>query len=632
MNTNDTLIDNRVSVLYQNIEERMTSEEMARIKQAFLFAREAHKTQFRKSGEPFIVHPIAVARIVGEELLLGSNSIIAALLHDVVEDTPYEVIDIKEQFGEDVAFLVKAVTKEKKENYEMSKQLDNFRQMLDSVQYDIRAILVKLADRLHNMRTLNSMHANKQMRIAGETDYFYAPLANKLGLYYIKGELQNLSLQYRCPHEFDELKKFLKEEEENNRSRLEVFTSKISELLEKNGIHVRIKVIYRTPYSLWFRMKKFGMDVKHVDNKCAIWVIYPNDDMVTEKNKTLQIYSILTDVIKEKPNSIFNYIDSPKENGYQSFHVKLLNEQSGWEDIHISSERMIRNSRLGCIAERTDQNIDNWINKFRSVLKDVAYHIQEGSFIENVVSYFYNDDIRVFTPKGNAIILPQRATALDFAYEIHSSIGDHAQYARINGKLCSIKTVLRRGDCVEIGVSEDISPRADWLNHVLTYRAKRHLQARIRKIKTIPYSRCLHCLPLPGDEVIGFRTDEKNIAIHKRNCSDAILLASREGDSIVDVNFKEDMSILYPVSIQIKAVDRYHLLRDLTDCIIEKLKLSMSDLVMATVDEIVDCTIHFAVHSASELQDVITSMYHVKGVDEVRKLDVTIPIVNRPQI
>ena len=622
MNAFDLLIDNRVSVLYQGIKNRMTPEEMERIREAFLFAREAHKMQFRKTDEPFIVHPIAVARIIGEELLLGCNSIIAALLHDVVEDTPYEVVDIRERFGDDVAFLVKAVTKEKKENYEMSKQLDNFKQMLDSVQYDIRAILIKLADRLHNMRTLNSMHANKQMRIAGETDYFYAPLANKLGLYNIKGELQNLSLQYRCPQEYEELDKFLKEEEENNRGRLETFTDKIRELLEKNGIPVRIEVRYRTPYSLWFRMKKFGMDIKHVDNKCAIWVIYPNDDRFTEKNRTLQIYSILTDVIKEKPNSIFNYIDSPKENGYQSFHVKLLNEQSGWEDIHISSERMIRNSRLGCVAERTDQNIDNWINKFRSVLKEVAYHIQEGSFIENVVSYFYNDDIRVFTPKGDAIILPQRATALDFAYEIHSSIGDHAQYARINGKLCSIKTVLRRGDCVEIGVNENIFPRPEWLNHVLTYRAKRHLQARIRKLKTIPYKRCTHCLPLPGDELIGFRTDEKNITIHKRNCSEAILLASRAGDSIVSVNFKEDISILYPVSIRIKAVDRYHLLRDLTDCIIEKLKLSMSDLTMTSVDEIVDCTIHFAVHSARELQDVITSIYNVKGVDEVRKLEV----------
>ena len=615
------LIDEQVSAFFQNLEKRMKREEMIRIKDAFEFAREAHNTQTRNSGEPFIIHPIAVARIVGEELPLGCNTIIASFLHDVVEDTKVEVKDIRERFGDDVAFLVKAVTKVKKDNYEMSKQLDNFKQMLDSVQYDIRTILIKLADRLHNMRTLKDMPKTKQLRICGETNYFYAPLANKLGLYDIKGELQNLSLQYRCPLEYEELKQFLKEEEINNRSQLNVFTNKIQNLLSEKGIHVRIEVQYRTPYSLWFRMKKFGMDYKHVDNKCTVWVIFPNDDKESEKTKTLQIYSILTDVLKEKPNSIYNYIDSPKENGYQGFHIKLMNEQSGWEDVHISSERMIHNSRLGCVAERTDQNIDNWINKFRSVIKDIAFHIQEGSFIEDIVSYFYVDDIQVFTPRGDAIILPQRAIALDFAYEIHSEIGDEAQCARINGKLCSIKTVLHRGDRVEIGRKKNIVPKPEWLEQLQTLKAKHHIQQRLRKVKTIPYIRCSHCLPLPGDELIGFRISDKNIMIHKRNCSEAILLATREGDTIVDVDFKEDMDIIYHVEIQIKAIDRFHLFLDLTYCISEKLKLSMSALKITTVDEIVDCTILFDVHSARELQEGIASIYNVEGVDEVRRLD-----------
>jgi len=617
----DTIIDQRVEAFYNMIAHRISPEDMARIKDAYLFTCEAHKGQFRKDGKPFITHPLEVACIIGGELELGYKSIIAALLHDVVEDTPYEVEDIQARFGEDVAFLVKAVTKEKKANYEMSKQLDNFKQMLDSVQYDIRAILIKLADRLHNMRTLSSLHPKKQMKIAGEADYFYAPLANKLGLYYIKGELQNLSLQYRCPKEFEELNRLLQEEEEKNRSQMADFTNKIQALLEKNAIPVRIVVQYRTPYSLWFRMKKLGMDFKNVDSKCTIWIIYSNNDGVSEKDLTLRIYSILTDVIKEKPNSIFNYIDSPKENGYQSFHVKLLNEQSGWEDVHISSERMIRNSRLGCVAERTEQNIENWINKFRKVLEEISAHIQEGSFIENVVSNFYSDDIRVFTPKGASIILPQRATAIDFAYEIHSSIGNHAQYARINGKLCSMKTVLRRGDCVEIGVNKAMTPKPDWLNHIRTFKAKKQLEARFKRMEVSPYTRCMQCLPLPGDELIGFREGEKKITIHKRNCSEASLLATQVGDSIVDVNFEVDKKVLYPVGIQIKAIDRFHLLRDLTDFITEKQKLSISDLSTKTVDEIVDCTIHFGVHSAGELQEIITAIYKVEGVDEVRKLD-----------
>ncbi len=619
MDAFDKQIRKQVSSLFKSIESRMTPEEMKRIKTAYRFARMAHKTQFRQAGGPYIIHPVAVARIIGEELQLGANSIIAAFLHDVVEDTPYTVEDIRKRFGDDVAFLVRVVTKEKKEHYEMSKQLDNFKQMLDSVQYDIRAILIKLADRLHNMRTLDSMHANKQMKIAGETDYFYAPLANRLGLYDIKTELQNLSLRYRCPQEYAVLEEALKREDEENCEQLKSFTDRIHKLLLEKGISARLEVNYRTPYSLWLRMKKFGMDFKHLDSKRAIWVIFPGETSLSEKNRCLHIYSVLTDVFKEKPHSISNYVDSPKENGYQSFHLKLLNEQGGWEEIHLSSERMVRNSKLGCVADRTDSNIDNWIHKFRSVLKDIAFHIQEGSFIENVVSNFYNDDIRVFTPKGHGIILPQRATALDFAYAIHSSIGNHAQYARINGKLCSVKTVLKRGDCIEIGVNKNTFPQPDWLNHVLTYTAKHHLQSQLRKVKIIPYQRCPHCHPLPGDELIGFQSDDKKIIIHKRNCYEAISLASRAGDTIVDINFKEDVDILYPVRVNVKAVDRYHLLRDLIDCITEKLKLSIAGLTTITVDEIVDCTINFSVHSARELQDVVSYLYVVKGVDEVRR-------------
>lgn len=621
MDTHDKFIKQQITALFKAIEHRITPEDMKRVKAAYRFAHKAHKGQKRNDKKPYITHPIAVARIVGEELQLGANSIIAAFLHDVVEDTPYEVEDIRKRFGDDVAFLVRVVTKEKKDKYEMSKQLDNFKQMLDSVHYDIRAILIKLADRLHNMRTLNSMHSNKQMKIAGETDYFYAPLANRLGLYEIKTELQNLSLRYRCPQEYTALEKALEKEKKSNRKPLDTFTRKISKLLSEQGISARLEVKYRTPYSLWFRMKKLGMDFKHLDNKRAVWIVFSDDAPLSEKDMCLRIYSLLTDVFQEKPASISNYINSPKENGYQSFHVKLLCRQGGWEEVHISSERMVRNSKLGCVADRTDSNIDNWINKFKSVLQDIAYHSQERSFLESIKTYFYNDDILVFTPKGHGIILPQHATALDFAFEIHSSIGKHAQYARINGKLCSIKTVLRRGDCVEIGKNDDIFPKSDWLEHVLTYKAQRNLESYLRKIKTIPYIRCPECHPLPGDELIGFRSGDEKTMIHKRNCYKAISLASRAGDTIVSVSFEEDMDILYPVCISIKAVDRYHLLRDLVDGITERLKLSISGLTIKTVDEIVDCTIHFSVHSARELQEVLSYFYTVEGVDEVRKLE-----------
>ncbi|MFR8354873.1 MAG: TGS domain-containing protein [Parabacteroides sp.] len=280
---------------------------------------------------------------------------------------------------------------------------------------------------------------------------------------------------------------------------------------------------------------------------------------------------------------------------------------------------MVRNSRLGCVSDRTEKNIDNWIEKFKAVLQDIAYHSQENSFMESVVTSFYNDDIMVFTPQGRPIILPQKATALDFAFEIHSRIGEHAQYARVNGKLCSIKTVLHRGDCVEIGVNEHINPRPDWINHVLTYKAKRHLRSFLFRMKKIPYKRCPYCHPLPGDEVIGFTETDKCVTIHKRDCSSAICLASQKGDSIVSVNFEEDKDILYPVSISIKAVDRYHLLSDLIDSITNRLKLPIVNLTTVTVDEIVDCTIDFSVHSVEELQDVMAHVNTITGVDEVQR-------------
>lgn len=615
----DQHIQQQVTTLFQAMEQRVTPEEMGRIETAYALADEAHKSQKRKTGEPYIIHPIAVAYIVGKELMLGANPVIAAFLHDVVEDTPYTIEDIEERFGEDVAFLVRVVTKRKKEHYEMSKQLDNFKQMLDSVHYDIRAILIKLSDRLHNMRTLESMRPDKQMKIAGETDYFYAPLANRLGLYDIKTELENLSLRYRCPREYAMLAELLEKDEADNRGRLDYFTDRISRLLSDNGIRARLEVMYREPYSIWRKMQATGRDFKHLDYRHVIHILFPDDLQVSEKNMSLRIYSLLTDEFKEKPGGIANYIDSPKENGYQSFHVKLLCEQGIWEEIHISSERMVRNSRLGCVAGRTEKNIDNWIEKFKAVLQDIAYHSQEGSFMESVVTSFYNDDIMVFTPQGRPIILPQRATALDFAFEIHSRIGEHAQYARVNGKLCSIKTVLHRGDCVEIGVNEHINPQPDWINHVLTYKAKRHLRSCLSRMKQIPYKRCPYCHPLPGDEVIGFTEVDKCVTVHKRDCSSAICLASQKGDSIVSVNFEEDKDILYPVSISIKAVDRYHLLSDLIDSITNKLKLSIVNLTTVTVDEIVDCTIDFSVHSVKELQDVIAHVNMITGVDEVRR-------------
>ena len=617
-------INEGINAVYRAMQDRVSAEDLERIKDGFALAYEAHKNQKRKSGEPYILHPIAVARIVAEELMLGPNTVIAAFLHDVVEDTPHTIEEIEERFGEDVAFLVRVVTKQKKEHYEMSVQLDNFKQILDSVHYDIRALLIKLSDRLHNMRTLDSMLPHKQMKIAGETDYFYAPLANRLGLYNIKTELENLSMRYRCPHDYNHMIKLLKEDEERNRPTLDGFTQRIKDHLTSHGIAVRVEVSYRMPYSLWRKMKKVHKDFHHLDHRHFVSIIFPDGLADTEKNTCLKIYSLLTDIFKEKPGGISNYVDSPKENGYQSFHVNLLSERGTWEEVHISSERMVRNSCLGCVAARTEDNIKKWIAKFKSVLQDISHNSQEGGFIESVVTSFYNDDIMVFTPQGKPVILPKRATALDLAFEIHSELGAHAKYARINGALCSVKTELKRGDCVEIGTDNKITPKADWLDHVLTYKAKRFVRsyiAKSRRGETIQH-RCPLCHPLPGDEVIGFKQDDENqIMIHKRDCPTAIRLSSQRGEYILSVDLPPHPNILYPIAIRIKAVDRYHLLSEMTECITNKLQLPIDSIETHTVDYIVDCLIRFQVHSFDELQDIIANISSIDGVDEVQRED-----------
>lgn len=613
----DRIIDERAAEVFAAMEGRVPQDDMERIKAAFELARTAHSSQRRKTGEPYILHPIAVAAIAARELSLEANLVIAAFLHDVVEDTDYTIDDIRSRFGDDVAFLVSVVTKQKKEKYEMSRQLDNFKQMLNSIQYDIRAILVKLADRLHNMRTLSSMRPDKQMKIAGETDYFYAPLANRLGLYNVKTELENLSFRFRCPREYAELVRLIEGDRRAQADRLEVFCAEIRRILSDNGIKARVYIEYRHPYSVWRKMHKFGDDFNHLKYRHFTEIVFELPEGVSEKDMALTIYSHLTDRFKEKPGGITNYIDSPKENGYQSFHVKLLADFGRWQEVHISSERMVRDSQLGCIADRSDDNIRRWIEKFRFILRDIAYHGLDGtSFLENVATTFYNDDIMTFTPHGKPVVLPQKATVLDFAFEVDPELGLHAKYARLNNFLASVKAKLHRGDVVEIFTDHDVHPQPDWLDSVITYKAKNAIEAYLAAIPKSEYCRCPECHPIPCEEVIGFREADGSITLHKRDCPVAILLATQHGDDIVSVDFVAD-DTLYPVNIEVTAVDRYHLFIDLVDCITNQLNLSIDSINTSAVDSIVSCKIAFRVHSDAELQTVVRHISAIDGVDTV---------------
>lgn len=618
------MVEEMKEELFERCRERLPASDMPSIEAAYALAAKAHATQARKSGIPYITHPISVARIALVELGLSTNSIIAALLHDVVEDTDFTIEDIRNEFGNDVAFLVGVLTKKADGNYKVSKQIDNFKQMLDSIQYDIRALLIKLSDRMHNMRTLDSMRPDKQMKIASETDYFYAPLANRLGLYDIKSELENLSMKFRSPHEYERVERKINSYMQQHEADIQEFLIPIRETLANEGIKAQVFAKARSVYALWRKMQKSGQTFKELEHVHIINIVFDADpDGPSEKNQCLRIYSLLTDLYKERPYSMINYIDQPKENGYQAIHVQVMTHMGGWAEIHIATESMRRNSQQGCVIDRTE-SIDKWVLKFKGVLKDIAQSGADGGFMESVVTSFYNDDIIVFTPKGNSIVLPKESTVLDMAYEIHTNVGNHAKFARINGKLCSIFTVLKRGDRVEVGTDDLTSPEPSWLNHVCTYKARRAVNVMLGKsgitAENFPYCLCDKCNPLPGDEISGFKRPDGSIIVHKRNCQEAIQLSVKEGDSIVDVSLPVLPNRTYPTHIVINSVDRNSLLLDLVNVISNDLHLSIDSLHTVTEDYIVTTQVKVQVPSAFELSEAMRIIEQVKGVEEVRNM------------
>lgn len=646
----EKIVNDLAQEVFDAIAPRVTPEDMERVRQAYLLAKEAHAPQRRKSGEPYILHPISVALIVAKELQLDANTVITAFLHDVVEDTQYTVEDIRERFGNDVAGLVNVVTKQKKETYHTTKQVDNYQQILASLHYDIRAVMVKISDRLHNMRTLQSMRPDKQMKIAGETDCFYAPLANRLGLFEVKSDLENLSFKYRCELEYGDIAQWLEQDEAQNRERLQEFCKDVQGTLRDHGIQCEVKTFWRRPYSIWRRMKQSNLDFWHLPNRYYIRITFWDDtldDPLTDKETCLKIYNLLTRDFRERPGSFINQIEQPKENSYQCLRMMLLSTGGIWEDVQVCSENMVRASQVGCINE-IGNNIGNWVKRFRKVLEDIVSQGNEAFFLEHISSSLYYDDITVFSPNGDSFILPKDSTVLDYAFKQGDNVGAHAHYAYVNGILCSVKTVLHGGDCVKLVTSPEIGPRKNWIDHCQTYAAKRYLRLFLKERRKIRggVCRCPLCKPLPGGEVIGIRshghkaqTDEyENITLHRRSCPEAIRLSSKYGDDVVSVNYADDPSappiventhtsitinrigFSYPITLEITGVDRHSLLMDLTSEIANRLHLNMDSLCISTVDCIVNCRVVIMVHSVSEMVSAIAHISKIPGIESVRQV------------
>ena len=638
-------LNQTTEALFERLSARFDEEEITLLRKAYALARTAHEGQFRKGGEPYIMHPVAVATIIAEDFMMDANSVAAGFLHDVVEDTDTTIDDIRREFGDDVAFLVQVVTKPKSHapgQADLAKQENNFRQLLDSMRRDIRAVLIKLADRLHNMRSLGSMQPVKQMKIAGETDFFYAPFANRLGLNNLRRELENLSFRFRCPERYERLRRALDADRAEQSERLERLTARIRRLLSEEGIEVRTEVRYRLPYSIDRSMRDTGRDVEHVEHRYVVRVIYdrarltPLLESVPDKTICLRIYGILTAEFREKAGSLVNYVDHPKENGYRSMHVQLLGEMDTWEEIHISSEEMVRRTKLGIMLERIgnrradgdvrdanrllERGDREWIDKFCVMLERIAEGEGDIHFMEGVADALYAEDITVYDAAGTPTRLPQHATALDCAFE--RGVGEKAHYARIDGRLASLVTPLEHGNCVEIFTAEQTRPCAEWIDAVKTFKAKNFLKAYFRREASAGPCRCPECLPLPGQEVIGFtdETCENTVTVHRRDCPRAISLSAQHGDAIVEVDFPDHPDVTYPVATRIRAVDRPRLLHDIIASLTDGLGLEMNELHVATRDHIVELTVHYAVHSVGELRSAVRFLGAIEGVDEVRKI------------
>ena len=459
------------------------------IVKAFSLAKDAHKGVRRRSGEPYILHPIAVAKIVVDEVGLGVKSTVAALLHDVVEDTSYTVEDMENLFGPKVASMVDGLTKVSAAlDEEASAQAETFRKILLTLSDDIRVILIKISDRLHNMRTLGSMPRNKQLKITSETMYLFAPLAYRLGLYAIKTELEDLSLKYMYPDQYAEIEAKMNATAAERNEFIERFITPIRERLTEAGIDFTVSGRVKTVFSVWSKMHRKQIPFEEIYDLFAIRIVFKPTDLVPEKSQCWHIYSLLTDIYPPKPDRIRDWVSFPKANGYEALHATLMRPDGIWAEVQIRSERMEEVAERGFAAHwkykqahESDDEFDKWLKDVRAALSQPAGNAAE--FLENVKMTLYMTEMVVFTPKGETKKMPVGATALDFAYEIHTNVGNTAIGAKINHKIESIYTPLTSGDQIQILTAETAHPTIEWLDHVNTVKAKQSIINYLKRVR-----------------------------------------------------------------------------------------------------------------------------------------------------
>ncbi len=733
------LIQSEYDSLVNNLLRCKNPGDRELIDKAFKIANDAHWNMRRKSGEPYIIHPIHVAKIVNQEIGLGAKSIATSLLHDVVEDTDYSLEDVNKDFGPKIASLIDGLTKISGSYYKgttSSMQAENFRRMLLTLSDDLRVILIKIADRLHNMRTLDSMPENKKMKVAGETIFLYAPLANRLGLYAIKSELEDLSFKYRQPVIYDEISSKLKHGEKKYYALINKFSLPIINRLKESGLTFDISGRPKSIFSIWKKMQSKNVPFEEVFDVIAVRIVFEPVPGIPEKTTCWNIYSIITDSYLPKPDRLRDWVSRPKPNGYEALHVTVMGPEGRWVEVQIRSRRMDEIAERGYAAHykykgdnAPETELDKWIKQVRMMLENPLEDPIE--FLDEFKMNLFSSEIMVFTPKGTLVSLPKGASALDFAYEIHTEIGNKAIGAKVNYKLNPISSILMSGDQVEIITSDIAKPEKEWLSFVRTSKAKEAiknalktestnriqkgmeiLETKLAELGVMPNTEILRklmltydmlnkdelysgielgtinldnlkkiirkspaknvikywelkllgskkekkeegeetqpeeidtsspfllrenvenaeqsyeiakcCNPIPGDEVIGYRSPEGSIIIHKPKCPVAIRIMSNEGNRIIAVRWAIHKLVSFIARISMTGVDRIGLVNDLTNIISSELKVNMTNIRINVKDGIFEGIIDLYVHHTQDLNNLILKISNVRGIESIKRVE-----------
>jgi GTP pyrophosphokinase len=715
--------------LLKSLRPKLKKGDKELIRQAFEMAAEAHKTMRRKSGEPYIIHPIAVAMICVEEIGLGVRSTICALLHDTVEDTDITLEDVEREFGIEIAKIVDGLTKiSSVMDTNTSQQAENFKKILLTLTDDPRVILIKLADRLHNMRTLDSMKREKQLKIASETVWVYAPLAHRMGLYNIKTELEDLSMKYLEPDAYKDIARKLAETKRERTRYINEFIRPIKEKMIAGHFDFEIYGRPKSIHSIWNKIKKKSVAFEEVYDLFAIRVIL-NSPPEKEKEDCWKVYSMITDEYNPSPERLRDWLSNPKSNGYEALHTTVMGPQGKWVEVQIRTKRMNEIAEKGLAAHykykegsSDEDRFDKWFGQIREVLS--AQDTDGVDFLQDFKTSFLAEEIYVYTPKGEVKMLPTGSTALDFAFSIHSAIGTKCIGAKVHHKLVPIGHKLRSGDQVEIITSNKQKPSEDWLNLVVTAKAKSKIKDSLREEKRkiaedgkytlqrkleamgaaysqynieelvqfykVPSSLELHyriatksldlkelkdfqvlgdrieipkpkptaietqpaydpnkasskkdseliifgessdkimynlakcCNPIPGDDVFGFVSTGKGLIIHRTSCPNAAQLMANYGHRVVKTKWAKNKEISFLTGLKIIGLDDVGVINKITNVISGDLKINISGLSIDSREGLFEGTIKVFVHDKEELEELVTRLKSLDGIQTVDRFD-----------